>query len=152
MSVMKALEVSEIVYTKEGRKRATHEAYCYSIVPYHNPPVKLEVVKGLIDKNGQFLALPTTVKAIEITPDEFRQLISPTPQGKPAGDFRLSDVLSLLKKRLQKAVEPPKDAAVAPAARDENPSASDVSPPVAAADGAPQAQAVKTEDVKPQPT
>lgn len=99
MSVMKALESPEIIYTRDGKKRATHEAYSYHITPYQNPPVKLEVVKGYIDKNGQFLAIPTSAKVVDITLTEFRELISPTPQGKPAGDFRLSDVLGVIRRR-----------------------------------------------------
>lgn len=108
MSVMKALEMAETVYTRDGKKRATHEAYSYHITPYQNPPVKLEMVKGYIDKSGQFLALPTTLKVVDITLTEFRELISPTPQGKPAGDFRLSDVLGLIRRR---SAEPAKAAA-----------------------------------------
>lgn len=108
MSVMKALEMAETVYTRDGKKRATHEAYSYHITPYQNPPVKLEMVKGYIDKSGQFLALPTTLKVVDITLTEFRELISPTPQGKPAGDFRLSDVLGLIRRR---SAEPTKAAA-----------------------------------------
>lgn len=99
MSVMKALETPETIYTRDGKKRVTHEAYSYHITPYQNPPVKLEVVKGFIDKNGQFLAIPASCRVVDITPTEFRELISPTPQGKPAGDFRLSDVLGLLRRR-----------------------------------------------------
>lgn len=99
MSVMKALEKPETIYTRDGKKRVTHEAYSYHITPYQNPPVKLEVVKGFIDHHGQFLAVHATVKVVDITPTEFRELISPTPQGKPAGDFRLSDVLGMLKRR-----------------------------------------------------
>lgn len=99
MSVMKALENPEVIYTRDGKKRATHEAYSYHITPYQNPPVKLEAVKGFIDKSGQFQAIPTSARVVEISLTEFRELISPTPQGKPAGDFRLSDVLSVIRRR-----------------------------------------------------
>jgi hypothetical protein len=110
MSVMRALDPPEVIYTREGRKRATHEAYSYHITPYQNPPVKLEVVKGFIDKSGQFLAIAATAKAVDITPTEFRELISPTPQGKPAGDFRLSDVLGMVRRRNGSPPAPPSKA------------------------------------------
>ena len=37
MSVMRALEVSEYVYTREGKQRVTHEAYSYTITPFDLP-------------------------------------------------------------------------------------------------------------------
>lgn len=126
MSVMKALESPEIIYTRDGKKRATHEAYSYHITPYQNPPVKLEVVKGFIDKNGQFLAIPTSTRIVDITLTEFRELISPTPQGKPAGDFRLSDVLGVIRRR---TVVPAAVPAAAPAPAE--PAASDPAKAVA---------------------
>lgn len=103
MSVMKALDEAEMVYTRDGKRRATHEAFSYHITPYKNPPVKVEMVKGFIDRHGQFLAIPESIRALDITASEFRELISPTPQGKPAGDFRLSDVLTLVRRRVSEA-------------------------------------------------
>jgi hypothetical protein len=99
MSVMKALDAPETVYTQDGKKRVTHETYIFNITPYMNPPITVQTVKGLIDKRGQFQAVPGNLNLIHVTLEEFKQLISPTPQGKPAGDFRLSDVLKLIKKR-----------------------------------------------------
>jgi len=98
MSVLKSIE-PEIVYTSEGKKKATHEAYCYTITPFQNPPIKVLIYKGLIDRRGQFQTLGDTQHCIDITAQEFKELLDPNPNGKPAGDFRLSDVLSLVKRR-----------------------------------------------------
>jgi len=39
---------------------------------------------------------------VDITQEEFKLLLDPTPAGKPAGDFRLSDVMSVLNRRFNK--------------------------------------------------
>jgi hypothetical protein len=54
---------------------------------------------------------------MHINPTEFRELISPTPQGKPAGDFQLSDVLCLIRRRTLPvdAAQVPKQASASPA-------------------------------------
>jgi hypothetical protein len=98
MSVMRALEEVEYVYTREGKKRATHEAYGYMITPFAYPPIRVQVYKGHIDQRGTFHALEAP-KDIIITQDEFKELLSPNANGKPAGDFRLSDILGCLKRR-----------------------------------------------------
>lgn len=98
MSVMRALEEAEYIYTRDGKKRVTHEAYSYMITPFAYPPIKVLVYKGHIDHRGTFQALDAP-KDIIITQDEFKELLSPNAQGKPAGDFRLSDILRCLKKR-----------------------------------------------------
>jgi hypothetical protein len=103
---MRALEEAEYVYTRDGKKRVTHEAYSYLITPFAYPPIKVLVYKGHIDHRGTFQALDAP-KDIIITQDEFKELLCPNSHGKPAGDFRLSDILRCLKKR---------DAAKAPAA------------------------------------
>ena len=54
---------------------------------------------------------------MDITPSGFRELISPTPQGKPAGDFRLSGVLGVLRRRNAQPPAPPADAAATDGAR-----------------------------------
>lgn len=98
MSVMRALNEAEYVYTRDGKKRATHEAYSFLITPFAYPPIKVLVYKGHIDQRGTFQALDSP-KDIIITQDEFKELLSPNSHGKPAGDFRLSDILHCLKKR-----------------------------------------------------
>ncbi len=112
MSVLKALETPETVYTPDGKIRATHETYSYVITPFHNPPIKVSIHKGHIDRNGLFKSIPSSAKSIDLTPEEFKELISPTPEGKPAGDFRLSDILRVLKKRLDKGAKEPTPEAV----------------------------------------
>ncbi len=109
MSVMRALEEAEYVYTREGKKRVTHEAYAYMITPFAYPPIKVQVYKGHIDQRGTFHALDAP-KDILITQDEFKQLLSPNAQGKPAGDFRLSDILRCLKNRNSPKVPEPVEA------------------------------------------
>lgn len=98
MSVMRALNEAEYVYTRDGKKRATHEAYSFMITPFAYPPIKVFVYKGHIDQRGTFQALDAP-KDLVITQDEFKELLRPNPQGKPTGDFRLSDILHCLKKR-----------------------------------------------------
>jgi len=98
MSVMRALDEAEYVYTGNGKKRATHEAYSFLITPFAYPPIKVLVYKGHIDQRGIFQALDVP-RDIIITQDEFKELIRPDSHGKPAGDFRLSDILRCLKKR-----------------------------------------------------
>jgi hypothetical protein len=98
MSVMRALNETEYVYTRDGKKRVTHEAYSFLITPFAYPPIKVFVYKGHIDPRGTFQALDAP-KDIIITQDEFKELLSPNSQGKPAGDFRLSDILRCLKRR-----------------------------------------------------
>src|SRR4051812_26690188 len=98
MSVMRALSEAEYVYTRDGKKRVTHEAYSYTITPFAYPPIKVQIYKGHIDLKGTFQALDLP-KDIHITQEEFKELLCPNAQGKPAGDFRLSDILRCLKKR-----------------------------------------------------
>jgi hypothetical protein len=106
MSVMRALEEAEYVYTREGKKRVTHEAYGYMITPFAYPPIRVQVYKGHIDQSGTFHALDAP-KDILITQDEFKELLNPNAQGKPAGDFRLSDILRCLRNRnIPKAAAP----------------------------------------------
>jgi hypothetical protein len=115
MSVMRALEEAEYVYTREGKKRATHEAYGYMITPFAYPPIKVQVYKGHIDQRGTFHALEAP-KDILITQEEFKELLSPNANGKPAGDFRLSDILGCLKRRaVPKPAEPAESKAPAAA-------------------------------------
>ena len=52
MSVMRALPEAEYVYTRDGKKRVTHEAYSYMITPFAYPPIKVMVYKGHIDHRG----------------------------------------------------------------------------------------------------
>lgn len=87
--------------------RATHEALSYMITPFQNPPITVLAYKGLIDRNGQFKPITTTPTPVQLTPEEFKELISPTSEGKPAGDFRLSDILQVLKKRLGNGAKAP---------------------------------------------
>lgn len=96
MSVMRILERPETVETKHGFKRATHEVYCYSIKPFMNPPITVSIYKGTLDAKGHFQVLVESQTTIEVGQEGFRWLLNPTPQGKPAGDFRLSDVLTVL--------------------------------------------------------
>jgi hypothetical protein len=58
----------------------------------------VQVYKGHIDQRGTFQALDAP-KDILITQDEFKELLRPNEHGKPAGDFRLSDILRCLKLR-----------------------------------------------------
>lgn len=103
MGVMRTLERPETIETKRGLKTVTHEVFCYSIAPFRSPPITVIVYKGTLDSKGQFNVLLDTQSTIEISQEEFRWLLNPTPQGKPAGDFRLSDVLVILqgKKRIK---------------------------------------------------
>ena len=117
MSVMRALEEAEYIYTRDGKKRVTHEAYSYMITPFAYPPIKVLVYKGHIDHRGTFQALDAP-KDIIITQDEFKELLSPNAQGKPAGDFRLSDILRCLKKRNGPKSAPPAEAKPATAEGD----------------------------------
>jgi hypothetical protein len=118
MSVMRALPEAEYVYTRDGKKRVTHEAYSYMITPFAYPPIKVMVYKGHIDHRGTFQAVDAP-KDIVITQDEFKELLCPNAHGKPAGDFRLSDILRCLKKRnsiaTDGAKEPAKPAEAKPA-------------------------------------
>jgi hypothetical protein len=111
MALLKTLESTQEILTPEGKVRLTHEAFCYTITPYAFPPIQVKRVKGYIDGKGVFRPVLPMEAGFEITQDEFRQLISPTPQGKPAGDFRISDVLAIWRKR-----EKPPEAAAGPAA------------------------------------
>lgn len=103
MPVMRTLESPQTIETKHGIKKATHEVFCYSIMPFQNPPIQVRIYKGTLDAAGHFQVLTDTQAPIEITQEEFKWLLNPTPQGKPAGDFRLSDVLWILKRRLAKS-------------------------------------------------
>lgn len=108
MSIMRTLGHPETIETKQGIKKVTHEVYSYAITPFQNPPIKVHVYKGTFDSVGHFQVLVDTQTTIEISQEEFRWLLNPTPNGKPAGDFRLSDVWSVLKRRHEKAeVKPP---------------------------------------------
>lgn len=98
MSVMRALDEAEYVYTREGKKRVTHEAYSYMITPFAYPPIKVLIYKGHIDQKGTFQAVDSP-KDIILTQAEFKELLCPNAHGKPAGDFRLSDILRCLKRR-----------------------------------------------------
>ncbi len=114
MSLLRALEVAQEIITPEGKIRLTHEAYCYTIVPYAFPPIQVKRVKGHIDRMGRFRPVLPMESGFEISQDEFRQLISPTSMGKPAGDFRISDVVAIWRKR-DKPAEPDKSVPPAPA-------------------------------------
>jgi hypothetical protein len=96
MSVMRILERPETVETKHGFKKATHEVYCYSIKPFVSPPITVSIYKGSLDARGHFQVLVESQTTIDVGQEGFRRLLNPSPQGKPAGDFRLSDVLHLL--------------------------------------------------------
>ncbi len=133
MSVMRALDEAEYVYTREGKKRVTHEAYSYMITPFAYPPIKVLVYKGHIDNRGTFQAVDSP-KDIIITQEEFKELLCPNAHGKPAGDFRLSDILRCLKRRNAPPPAPAADAVAVPASAN----------PVAG-----NAGAVKTEEPKP---
>lgn len=98
MSVMRALDEAEYVYTRDGKKRVTHEAYSYMITPFAYPPIKVLIYKGHIDTKGIFQAVDSP-KDVILTQDEFKELLCPNAHGKPAGDFRLSDILRCLKRR-----------------------------------------------------
>jgi len=102
MSIMRTLERPETIETRQGIKKVTHEVYGYAIMPFQNPPIKVHTYKGMLDAAGHFQVLVDTQSTIEITPEEFKWLLNPTPNGKPAGDFRLSDVWSVLKRRYEK--------------------------------------------------
>jgi hypothetical protein len=104
MSVMRALDEVEYVYTRDGKKRVTHEAYSYMITPFAYPPIKVLIYKGHIDRQGIFQALASP-KDIILTQDEFKELLCPNAHGKPAGDFRLSDILRCLRRRDAPAAE-----------------------------------------------
>jgi hypothetical protein len=95
---MKALLVAEETSTREGKKRVTHEVYNYMIKPYASPPIVVEIVKGNII-NGKFKPIVESAAKFQISFEEFKLLISPNDKGKPAGDFRLSDIVALLRKR-----------------------------------------------------
>jgi hypothetical protein len=97
MGVMRTLERPETIETKHGLKKVTHEVYCFSITPFLSPPITVMVYKGSLDAKGNFQVLAECQSTISINQEEFRWLLNPTPQGKPAGDFRLSDVLVILK-------------------------------------------------------
>ncbi len=99
MALLKSLDEPYEMVTAEGKIRVTHEAYCYTIVPFAFPPVQIKTVKGHIDRMGRFKPLLPMVTAFEVSQEEFRALISPTTQGKPAGDFRISDIVSMWRKR-----------------------------------------------------
>lgn len=99
MAVMRALQQPETIETKKGIRKVTHEVYGYAIMPFQNPPITVQVFKGSLDGNGHFQVLASSQTRIEITQEEFRWLLNPTPKGKPAGDFRLSDVLGVLERR-----------------------------------------------------
>lgn len=105
MSVMRALEDAEYIYTREGKKRVTHEAYSYMITPFAYPPIKVLVYKGHIDHKGIFQAVDVP-KDIILTQEEFKELLCPNAHGKPAGDFRLSDILRCLKRRASPPISP----------------------------------------------
>lgn len=115
MSVMRALDEAEYIYTRDGKKRVTHEAFSYLITPFAYPPIKVMVYKGHIDTRGTFQALDAP-RDIFITAEEFKDLLCPNSQGKPAGDFRLSDILRCLKKRSVPKPAEDKEPAADPAA------------------------------------
>jgi hypothetical protein len=102
MAVMRILEHPETIETRNGLKKVTHEVFCYAITPFQNPPIKVLVYKGNMDGQGHLEIHTDTQSTVEITQDEFKSLLNPTPAGKPAGDFRLSDVMSVLNRRFKK--------------------------------------------------
>ncbi len=98
MGLMKALLSTEEIPTSEGRKKVTYEAYNFVIKPYCSPPIVLEIVKGNIS-NGKFKPIVESAKKFLFTFEEYKLLMLPNANGKPAGDFRLSDVVDLIRKR-----------------------------------------------------
>jgi hypothetical protein len=102
MSLMRTLERPETVETRHGLKKVTHEVYCYAITPFQNPPIKVLVYKGNMNGLGHLEVLTETQASLDLTQEEFKLLLDPTPAGKPAGDFRLSDVMSVLNRRFKK--------------------------------------------------
>ena len=99
MAILRPLARPELVETKKGIKKATHEIYSYAITPFLVPPIKVHTYKGTLDAAGRFQVLVDTQSTIELTQAEFKGLLDPNPKGKKAGDFRLSDVLEILRKR-----------------------------------------------------
>ncbi len=99
MSILRPLEQPLIVETKKGIKKVTHEVYSYAITPFLVPPIKVHTYKGTLDAAGRFQVLVDTLATIELTQAEFKGLLDPSPKGKRAGDFRLSDVLNVLRSR-----------------------------------------------------
>lgn len=99
MAILRPLDRPEIVETKKGIRKVTHEIYGYAITPFSVPPVKVHTYKGTLDAAGRFQVLVDTQATLELTQAEFKGLLDPNPNGKRAGDFRLSDVLEILKKR-----------------------------------------------------
>jgi hypothetical protein len=99
MAILRPLDRPEIVETKKGIRKVTHEIYSYAITPFQVPPIKVHTYKGTFDGTGRFQVLVDTQFTLEITQAEFKGLLDPNPKGKKAGDFRLSDVLELLRKR-----------------------------------------------------
>ena len=99
MAILRPLNRPEIVETKKGIKKVTHEIYSYAITPFLVPPIKVHTYKGTLDAGGRFQVLVDTQATIELTQAEFKGLLDPNPKGKRAGDFRLSDVLEILRRR-----------------------------------------------------
>lgn len=99
MAILRPLDRPETVDTKKGIKKVTHEIFSYSINPFLILPVKVQAYKGTLDAAGHFQVLAETQSIVELTQLEFKGLLDPNPKGKRAGDFRLSDVLEILRKR-----------------------------------------------------
>jgi hypothetical protein len=130
MALMKALDEPQEIVTSEGKVKLTHEAYCFTIVPYAFPPVQVRSVRGHIDRMGRFKPMLPMETSFEISQEEYRLLISPTPQGKPAGDFRISDVIAMWRKRNHPPEPEGKTAAKAESKADAAPAFDLLPPPV----------------------
>lgn len=92
------LTTPETVQSPYGPVQATHEDYGHIFHP-HVGQVRSFRYLGTVDADGKFNPFPNAEGAgVLIENDDYKELIAPTTQGKPAGVFRTDDVIRIHKK------------------------------------------------------
>lgn len=100
MILIEALESPQFLITEKARKRLTHIAFCFTVIPYAYWPIKANIVKGCLDSDKKFHPLLKSHERIFLSRGEFTSLVRPDPSGQSAFKLELKELAKLIQKKM----------------------------------------------------
>lgn len=100
MILIEALDSPQYLITEKARKRLTHIAFCFTVIPFAYWPVKASIVKGCLDSDNKFHPLLKSHERIFLSREEFTSLLRRDPSGQSAFKLELKELAKLIQKKM----------------------------------------------------